>query len=773
MRLGCLTLILSSAIPALLSAQSVDSLATAHIRIEHDARPVEAAVVRSGRQVHQTDADGRAILRLPAGHHTVMVSRIGFRPDTSSIVLRSGQDTTFTIALETLQAELDELVVSATRSERRVEDTPLRVEVIDEEEIGEKIAMTPGDIAMMLNETAGLRVQTTSPSLGGANVRIQGLSGRYSLLLADGLPLYGGQAGGLGLLQIPPVDLGRVEIIKGSVSALYGSAALGGVVNLISRRPGTDPEATLILNQTSRGGSDAVFYSAAPLSSRWGYSLLAGAHRQARNDLDADGWTDMPGYRRAVVRPRFYFSDDRGRSAFITAGFTAEQRDGGTLTGRTAPDGQAFVESLRTYRADLGGLARWVVPAGALEGSIVSVRGSAMEQRHAHRFGVIGEDDRHRTFFTEAAITVPRGPVTYVAGAAFQSDAYRASDVPAFDYTHTIPAAFAQVDLDPAPWLALSASGRVDRHNVYGTFLNPRVSLLLRRPTEDAAWAGWTARLSGGTGAFAPTPFTEVTEVTGLTPLLPPEGLVAERARNLSLDIGGPVATALGRLELNGTLFASQVRHPVQVEEAIGTAPGGASRLQLVNASQPTRMWGGEVLVRLVHQLDGDDDEGDEHAGAEPDHHGGRALRITATYTHLRGTECDPGAGSGSCLRRVTPLTPRHAVGMVASVEDEGKSRIGLELYYTGKQALEQNPYRRESRPYLVVGLLAEQQFGSVRVFINGENLANVRQTRVHPLVLPTRGEGGRWTTDVWSLLEGRSVNGGVRIALRRTVDRH
>ncbi|MHB1330147.1 MAG: TonB-dependent receptor plug domain-containing protein, partial [Gemmatimonadales bacterium] len=230
MRAGRLALVLSGLVPAPLAAQTVDSLATVRIGVEHDSRPVEAALVRSGRQIRQTDHAGQVALRLAAGHHTIVVSRIGYRPDSASITLRAGQDTAFVIQLEALQAELEEIVVSATRSERRVEDTPLRVEVIDEEEIGEKVAMTPGDIAMMLNETAGLRVQTTSPSLGGANVRIQGLSGRYSLILADGLPLYGGQAGGLGLLQIPPVDLGRVEIIKGSVSALYGSAALGGVV---------------------------------------------------------------------------------------------------------------------------------------------------------------------------------------------------------------------------------------------------------------------------------------------------------------------------------------------------------------------------------------------------------------------------------------------------------------------------------------------------------------------------------------------------------------
>src|SRR6185295_3830813 len=107
---------------------------------------------------------------------------------------------TITLSLERLPESMEGVVVSATRSERRVEDIPLRVEVIDAEEIAEKVAMTPGDIAMMMNETSGLRVATTSPSLGGANVRIQGLRGRYTLMLSDGLPLFGGQSGTLGLL---------------------------------------------------------------------------------------------------------------------------------------------------------------------------------------------------------------------------------------------------------------------------------------------------------------------------------------------------------------------------------------------------------------------------------------------------------------------------------------------------------------------------------------------------------------------------------------------
>jgi iron complex outermembrane receptor protein len=363
--------------------------------------------------------------------------------------------------------------------------------------------------------------------------------------------------------------------------------------------------------------------------------------------------------------------------------------------------------------------------------------------------------DRHRTWFAEAALAVPRGRTTLVAGAALGREAYHAADVAGFDYAHTVPAAFAQVDADPASWLSLSASARLDAHSEYGTSLSPRVSLLIRRPAAGtgagAGLSGWTTRLSAGTGVSGPTPFTDETEATGLTHVVPPAyggagGLVAERARSISLDIGGPLRTRLGLLEVNATAFGSRIARPLQAREAPAAPGSDVPRLALVNAAMPTVTWGADAFARLriLDVLDGE-------------------VGVLGTYVYLRSREADPkGAG-----RREVPLTPRHAAGLDLIWEREQRGRVGLEFFYTGRQSLDDNPYRDESRPYLLVGLLGEwrpARLGGARIFANGENLTGVRQTRWDPLLLLARGPGGRWSTDAWTEVAGATINAGVRV---------
>lgn len=615
------------------------------------------------------------------------------------------------------EEEEEEIVVQATRTGRRVQDEPIRVDVVNREEIEEKLLMRPGNIAMLVSETPGVRVQTTSPALGAANVRIQGLKGRYTQILADGLPLYGGQTPSIGLLQIPPTDLGQVEIIKGAASALYGPAALGGVINLVSRRPADEAQGELLLNATSRNGQDVTSYVASPLSDSFSASLTAGYHRQSHQDLNDDGWADMPDAERWTVRPRLFWNGASGAKALLTVGAMTEQRNGGTMPGSTAPDGQAFVQAQHSRRYDVG-----LTAEAPVEGiGTFHLRAAGVTQLHRHRFGAVTENDRHRTGLAEASIGGEAGEATtWLAGAAIQADDYQSKAFPIFDYSYTVPSLFVQGEQKLTDSLTLAASARWDGHSDYGSRVSPRLSALYKPGPV-------TIRASLGRGFYAPTPLIEEIEANGLSRLLPYAKLKAEVADSASVDFG----YASGPIEANLSLFASNIDNAVQLREV------DAGHATLINAAGTTRTRGAEVLLRYRWE----------------------AVTLTGSYVHVDASEPDPN-GPG---RRTVPLTPRNTAGLVAMWEEHGRGRIGIEAYYTGRQSLDDNPYRTRSRPYVQLGAMGEIIFGKISLFLNAENLLNIRQTKYDPLLRPNRASTGAWTVDAWAPTDGFVLNGGIR----------
>src|SRR6202521_2097793 len=372
--------------------------ATIRVEVKTDTAPVVGAVVTLNGVSIQTDQNGIAIAALPLGKVEVSVSKEGFLPAKASLAVDEAREWQIAFDLQRQQQREEEVTVFATRTDTRLQDLPTRVEVLGPDEIDEKTMMTPGDIVMMLNEMGGLRVQSTSPSLGAASVRIQGMRGRYTAFLGDGLPLFGQQGGGLGLLQIPPVDLGQVEVIKGVASALYGAGAMAGVVNLISRRPTPEPVHEILFNRTTRGATDTSLFLASQLTPHWGASFLGSGDWQQHNDIDHDSWADIAGYTRVVVRPRFFWDGGNGRTAFLTGGITYENRDGGTLPGAVLPaTGAPYTEALNTRRYDLGGNVQYLID----KRHVVTARFAASFQGHDHRFGDVRERDRHRLLFGE------------------------------------------------------------------------------------------------------------------------------------------------------------------------------------------------------------------------------------------------------------------------------------------------------------------------------------------------------------------------------------
>ena len=434
------------------AAAAQEPRATIRVEVTSSSGPVSGATVTVNSQTLRTGAEGTAIATIPPGEVKIAVSKEGFFPATTSVAATEPREWVVRVELQASETVEEEVHVFATRNDVRIQDSPLHVEVLPREEVEEKMLMTPGDIVMMLNEMGGMRVQTTSPSLGAASVRVQGMRGRYTAFLSDGLPLFGQQGAGLGLLQIPPMDLGQVEVIKGNSSALYGSGAMAGVVNLISRRPAAEPVHEFLVNRSTLGATDATMFLAMPVSEHWSASLLGGGHSQEHRDLNGDGWTDLAGYGRGIVRPRFYWDDKRGHTALLTGGITYEDRSGGTADSRVlSATGNPYREALDTRRFDFGGNVQWLL-AGSY---VVNGRFSVTEQRHRHQFGETIENDRHELVFGELSVKGSHGRHTWVAGTAAQRDGYRPLDVRRFAYVFVVPGVFVQDDVTLAPWLSV------------------------------------------------------------------------------------------------------------------------------------------------------------------------------------------------------------------------------------------------------------------------------------------------------------------------------
>jgi iron complex outermembrane receptor protein len=683
---------------------------TGAIRVEvvEAAMPVAGATVSAGGRSAATDASGVATLALPPGPVSVIATKDGYEAATARVDVVDGSERTVRLVLTAKPTGRDQAtVVASTRTGRPIEDQAVPVEVISREQIEQKMMIAPGNVVKLLAAMSGLRVQTTSPELGLAMVRIQGLRGQHTRLLSDGVPLYFDLPGGLALVQIPPMDLDRVEVIKGSASALFGANATAGVINLLSRRPGQEPNREFLFNQSTEDATDGVLWIASPATGSWSRTFLVSAHKQNERDVDADGWSDIPGYSRGAARQRVFWNNGHGRSASGTAGVTFEKREGGSAIAH---------QSLETKIAD-GALSGQI----ALGRYILAGAGSLYVQSRVRDFSDGREHDRRESATIELALRGSAPRQSWVAGIAADWFTIRTPKPLASAYIAPRGGIFVHDDLHVAPWLSVSGSARFDYSKGAGEVL--RIDNFFFSPRGSALIHGgpWAARISAGRSYHTPTTLMEETEAAGFARLTIDRPVEVETARSVSADFAHETRASAATL----TVFHSQIEHPALIDRATYT---------LRTEAEPVVTRGVEIR--------------------------GTARRapfaVTGRYAYVRARE--RGA-------RDVALTPRHSASLVATAAVDTRSRVSVQVDFTGVQRLDANPYRSTSEPFALLGLLGERRFGRWRVFVNAENLTDVRQTRWDPIARPVRDVDGRWTVDAWAPLAGRVINAGIRIA--------
>ena len=699
--------------------------------IRTTARPVTGAA---------TDATGTARMpALPAAATSLLVSAVGY--DNRTVSLAEPRPDTLLVLLHAAQEELDVVTVTATRTNSRIEDLPIKVEVLGLEDMDEESAVVPGNVASILGDISIIHIQKTSPVNGNTAIRMQGLDPKYTQILRDGLPLYEGFSGNLGVLQIPPLDLKQVEVIKGSVSTLYGGGAIGGLVNIVSKTPTSEtPYFTALLNRSGLKETNGnAYYAQRYAGGKTGLTVFAGYTSQQAVDVTGDGYTDSPEIRQLNLHPRFFWNPSDFTKLNIGYTYTTEHRAGGYLAALdgSQPDAYKNTTDLQRHTVDFNASHNTSV------GNVLTLKGAVSGfQRRNIDYGKLA-DGRQTSVYLEASDFTQIGKHQLIGGANLTVEQFRKNartggpdSTRLVNFTYNTLGAFIQDDWQVAPKIAVQAGLRLDHHNTFGDFLLPRISLKIK-PSEN-----WTARLSVGTGYKTPNLFVNQTPaVLGASLILPrllpiDAGVVKpERSVGANVDIAYSKSFESGvSVQVDQAFYYTRIGSPVVAtfDPQNTTGPLGVYT-RLVNAPYNLLSLGTDTYVRLEY----------------------KAYELYLGYNHTLARR------NSAADNTYLAFAPQDKFSTTVAWEND-HFRLGIEAAYVGTQYLYNN---QRVRNYWFFAGCAEYHYNDHwRLVLNGENLFNIIQANYEtvvsgPVTQPT-------FRPIWAPQEGRIVNLAVKFTL-------
>lgn len=689
------------------------------IKKAEDGQPLAGATATIASINRTIIADSLGIATfadIPEGRYTVTISFVGLEEQEITVTAPQS-DSSLT---EVLMEEGEEaVVVTATRISRTIANIPTRVEVISCEELTEKGNMKPGDIRMLLNESTGIQTQQTSATSFNAGIRIQGLEGRYTQILRDGYPLYSGFAGGLSILQIAPLDLRQVEVIKGAASTLYGGGAIAGLVNLVSKTPGRDREISFLANGTTAGGLDlSGFYS--QRYGKAGLTLFASRNSNVPFDPAGIGLTAIPKFERYTINPRLFLY---GKNTTADFGITyiTEDRTGGSID-YIKNGGSGFFEKNNTDRITTQvGIAHRLSEEATIQFKNSYSRFDRVISVPSYTF-----DALQQSSFSELSWNRKGAKADWVVGANVITDdlaeQVQTTD-PKRDYHYNTYGVFVQNAWSISDKVVLESGLRGDYVNEYGFELLPRVSAMFRLTPKV------TIRIGGGFGYKTPTIFTEEAERRQFQNILPivEQNMKNERSVGANWDIN--YRTNIGEVgfSLNHLFFYTRLNNPL----VLMNGPGFCFQYQNSTGHLDTK--GTETNLRLTY--------GDFKLFV--------GYTFTDANTHFNNA------------KEWLPLTARHRLNNVLMYEMEDKLKVGLEAYYYSRQQLSDGTF---GKPYWITGFMVERLWEKISLFINFENFTNTRQTRFDSIYTGTINNPT--FRDIYAPVEGFVVNGGIKIRL-------
>lgn len=664
------------------------------------------------------------VKNIPDGTHSIEIRYLGYETITITRTFPLSLDQQNQIfELHHDHEELEEITISSTRSSRTIEDIPTRVEFIAGEELTEKGNMKPGDIRMLLNESTGIQTQQTSATSYNSSIRIQGLDGKYTQLLRDGLPLYSGFSGGLSLMQITPLDLKQVEVIKGASSTLYGGGAIAGLVNLISKSPEEEKELSFMLNTTSALGLDVSgFYS--NRNDKVGTTVFASYNKGTAYDPADIGLTAIPEFERFTFNPKIFLY--LSEQTIINAGLNiiVEDRLGGNIAFIEGEDvTEPYFEQNETERIS----TQFQLDHELNEKTSITLKNSLSFYDRSVEIPDFLFSGNQSSTFSEANISLVEENTEWIAGLNLWTDSFDQNDgSPGSDlsFSDAVVGAFIQNIWNVQSKWTLETGFRVDNHSEYGLFALPRVSVMYEPSPE------LTFRFGGGLGYKAPTVFSEDAERLQFRNIYPinPNDFKAEQSFGGNFDINYQLAiTSELALSTNVLFFYTQIQDPLVL-----VPTNNRFEFQQPDGFVDTK--GVEVNMKWSY-----------------DH-----FKLFIGYTNANVEQHYNGTVTSF------PLVAKHRLNNVLMYEKHGNFWIGLEAYYFSPQTLGDGS---KGQSYWITGLMTEKVLNETfSIFLNFENFLDTRQTAFDTIY--TGSIDNPTFRDIYAPVDGFVINGGFKVKL-------
>jgi len=534
-----------------------------------------------------TDVTGHYMMvDLPVGTYTLAAKMIGYKESKREVILKAGETIEVKFDLEEDVIHMDEVVITGTKTFKRQTESAVIVNVLDSKTIERVAAQT---ISESLSFQPGLRMETDCQTCNYTQLRMNGLGGAYSQILINGRAVFSPLTGLYGLEQLPTEMVERIEVVRGGASALYGSSAIGGTVNIITKLP--QRNSYEVTSNNTIIGNDALDYNVnatlTALSQKRNAGMAMYAFHRDRDayDHNGDNFSELPTLKNNSFGINSFFQIDEDQKIEANFSSTYEYRYGGELIDGPAYQAQQSEE--RTHNVLMGGIDYSFTPS--MRTSYV-VYGAGQYTKRKHYTGIApdgGQDlqdhnnappygnSKNSTVQFGAQVNhafsefIGVGTNIFTFGAEYVYDDVF-DEIEAYDYlidqqTKNL-GAFFQSDWSLSKKTTLLAGVRADKHNfVDNLILNPRVSLLLKPNIKTQL------RLSWSTGFRAPQAFDADMHIAfaggGIQTIKLADDLKEERSQSISgsLNWDNPTEKHIIGFTLEG--FYTQLKDAFVLEE--------------------------------------------------------------------------------------------------------------------------------------------------------------------------------------------------------------